>query len=153
MKKTFFAEIKWGICDGNPNLDDLPEDFKKAKKELERKSSDSFQLLAPFLRCVFVRSNLIYDISDLIIEKGDEFEAVKVTILGVDFDQGNLPAVRAAAKFIIDCDKHLTKPIFDEWQEENEMLDSAISFQWALPEEINFDLSLSNHKGLSFYLE
>jgi hypothetical protein len=140
----FLATIKWGSCDVDPDTAELPKVFEEAKA----KPLKNFKEISKYLRCTFVPSNLSGDVSE-ILDIADEVDAEKVEITAIDTSSSGLPIVKAVAFFEIPLQDGIDKAGIEEWQDANEMLDLAISFQWD-GIETDEDLSLTNYDELSF---
>lgn len=140
----FVATIKWGSADAELEGLELPAEFSAAKTGGE----EALQSLSQYLRCTFVPSNIFSDFGE-ILDIDDEIEADRVEITATDFSESDLPTIKAVAIFNLDLQDGVDQAAIDAWQEENEYLDSAISFQWD-GLDTDEDLSLTNYDELSF---
>jgi hypothetical protein len=150
MPVTMIANIKWGLADEPP--ESLPEAFAEARSLWEKKDPRTYAIVERFLECYFLPGEVMGDVTELFaVDPSDELRAERVEVFGVDFSAGPLPSVRATASFVLEPkDPALTQERLDAWQDENDFLDSAISFQWALDDYAN---PLSTHRGLSFLID
>lgn len=151
--ETFEAWIKWGYSNDDVEEDHLPPEFREAKRLWqEERIEEAGSLIAPFIRCVFISSNLNGEVTE-ILDVPDEVEATEVSVYGLDFSETNLPKVKASAKFVLQVTTPLTQERLNEWQEENDMLDNGVSFEWSI-EGVDEDLDLCswNHSGLGMQL-
>jgi len=150
-KMTFLAKIKWGECCESIDLEELPTDFLEAKKLWEGKDEKCYEILKKYIKCYFVSDNLMGDITD-ILDIDDDLESENISIFSVDFDSTCLPKISATASFEIPVEKIFSQAELDEWQEDNDYLDSAVSFEWCFDEIELEDAVLSEHEGLSFHV-
>jgi hypothetical protein len=152
-KRKFVAEIEWGYSNDDIDDDRLHPDLKEAKRLWKKKDKAAFPLIAKHIRCVFLPDSVSGDIAE-ILEVDDEIVSREISLTGADFSDGNLPKVKATAEFMIPVVEGVGQDEVDEWQDSNDMLDNAISFEWDFPEldEEDLDLASWNHEGLSFAL-
>ena len=152
---TLEAEIKWGFSNDDVEFESLPADFVEAKSLWETRKPESLQkvcdLIAPFIKCVFIAGNCDGDLSELFDQNLDEIEADSITVHGVDFSDSNLPKVRASARFSgIRARSLLDNQKLQTWQDENGYLDNGVSFEWQIDGlDDDLDLYSWNHSGLS----
>ena len=152
------AAIKWGYCNDDVDTKLLPAAFNEARKLWATKHQDNlekaFELISPFIACVFVEGNTDGDLTELFDQNMDEIEASRVVVYGLDFSESNLPKVMASARFLhVSTNGVLDKDRLEEWQEENSFLDSCISFEWRIDGlDDDLDLRSWNHSGLSLSL-
>ena len=106
--------------------------------------------MSEFLRCSFTAENLFGDLEELFIID-DDIYAEKVAIEAIDYSGDSLPTVKAIASFSMDSNGKISAKKVDAWQEENEMLDSGVTFYWEIPDVDFDDSSLSTHEGLGFH--
>jgi hypothetical protein len=153
----FTAIIRWGTSNDNTdNSDTLPEAFSKAKLAFDRgDQEEASRLLSPYIRCQFIASNLFADTSELLgVEEDEEVDAEAVFITAVNFSEGCIPSVKASAKFQFRTERELDEAEVTAWEEENESLDNAISFSWAIDNlDDSLDQTISEHEGLSFHVD
>ncbi len=149
----FEAKIKSASADNDFEAEELPVEFAQAKELWKAKDPKCFELLLGFIKCYFVKDNLSGDLDELFVlsEDEDSIEANELVFTSVDFSETNIPTFSAAAYFDFSVKKGVTKEVIDEWQDENDFLDSAISFEWQIP-DLNVDEAITcwNHDGLSF---
>jgi hypothetical protein len=144
---NFVSTIKWGDADETIDIDDLPPEFAQAKALWSQKSDQSFRLLEKFLRCVFVPSNLMGDLSE-ILDISDDVDASSVNITGLEFSENGLPSVRASANFVLMSTPQFSKEKLSTWEDDNDRLDNAVSWQWCVSED--GDLVITSHQGVTF---
>ena len=153
-KAKFLATIKAGSCPTETPISELPEVFHKAKAAWDSKNAanltKSCAALSEFLRCSFTAENLFGDLEELFIID-DDIYAEKVAIEAIDYSGDSLPTVKAIASFSMDSNGKISAKKVDDWQEENEMLDSGVTFYWEIPDVDFDDSSLSTHEGLGFH--
>lgn len=117
-KVRFTAKIEWGKCDSDVSPSELPGEFTEAKKLWESKDPANLQnaasLLAGFLRCTFIPSNLFADVDDILVID-DDVNADKVEITGLDFSSSSLPSVKAVSEFSFEANGELSQDKLDAW--------------------------------------
>ena len=155
---NFEAAIKWGYCNDDVDTKLLPAAFNEAKKLWATKHQDNlekaFELISPFIACVFLEGNADGELTELFAQNIDEIEANSVVVYGLDFSESNLPKVKASARFLhVSTNGVLDKDRLEEWQEENSFLDNCVSFEWRIDGlDDDLDLRSWNHSGLSLLL-
>ena len=151
---TFEAAIEWGAATADFSFDELPDEFAQAK-ELQKQGDDScLDILLPFISCVFIPTNLFGDVEevfDLSEQDDEEIAADTISISGLDFADSNIPKIKASAFFNMKMNPEFDIDCLDEWQDENDMFDNAVSFEWDI-ETIDEDADVRSlsHEGLSF---
>jgi predicted DNA-binding WGR domain protein len=159
-ERIFYGNMNWFEIDEQPkNFDVLPDAFKAAYdlwKKAKKSNNEITELLSPFICAKFIPSNIVGWEELFIQSDGEEFQeydAIKIKLVGVDFSTKPIPSCRAEAWFKIPITKNFSKLSSDdleEWQENNDYFYSAISFGWEIPEipELeDLDLWYSNHSG------
>ena len=151
----FRAQTKSAFCASEPCMSELPDAFQAAKSAWESKDKSGIKkackALSEYLRCSFTPDNISGDLEDL-FELDDDVFSDSVVIEAYDYSGPSLPRVTAIATLEIPTNGKLSSKKLDTWQEENEMLDSAVSFYWEFPDLELDDSSLSNHEGLGLVL-
>ena len=153
---TFEAAIEWGAATADFSFDELPEEFAQAK-ELQKQGDDScLDILLPFISCVFMPTNLFGDVEevfDLSEQDDEEIAADTISISGLDFADSNIPKIKASAFFSMKINPEFDIDRLDEWQDENDMFDNAVSFEWDI-ETIDEDADVRSlsHEGLAFFV-
>lgn len=156
MKKeqAFEAQIEWGSATQSFTFDELPDEFKKAKELQERGDDACLALLQPFLGCYFMPTNLFGDaeeVFDLSEQEDEEIPAGRIVISGLDFTASCIPKIKASAFFDLKLNSDVSVDDLDEWQEENDMFDNAVSFEWEIDTiDEDADVKSLSHEGLSF---
>lgn len=152
----FTAHIDWGTStDNTDDFDKLPPEFSKAKTAFDAGNmKEACDLLTPFISCQFIASNLYGDINSLLgIDEDDEINATSVRIDQLDFSTGSIPSIKATAVFEFITENCIDETGVEAWEEENESLDNALSFSWAIDDlDDELDQSISEHEGLGFSL-
>ena len=150
-EETFEANIKWGVANDDIDPEQLPSEFVEAKSLWEAKDERAFVLVSKFIRCVFIPDNIFGDISE-ILDLDDEVEAETIVVTGLDFSKSNLPRVCAYAHLKLSVVDGFGQSEIEEWQDDNDMLDVCISFEWNLPDLSDDDLDIYSwdHEGLGF---
>lgn len=78
----------------------------------------------------FLGSNCDGDLSELFESDMEELEATSVLVYGVDFNDSNLPKVKASAVVEnVNTKGKLNERRLDKWQDESGYLDTCISFE------------------------
>ncbi len=152
----FEAKIKLASADSDFEIDELPIDFTQAKILWANKDPKCFDLLHNYIKCYFIKDNISGDVDELfsISEDDEMIEANELIITNVDFTDSNLPTFSATAHFDFKVKKGVTKEVIDEWEDENDMLDNAISFEWVIADLGEEEgLACRNHEGLGFNIE
>ena len=175
----FDAWIKWGCCDQVIPQELLPREFIEAKRiwEWGRQEDEALDklaeslpsqqvaerrtarlkqldvacnLVASFVTCSFNTENLDADVS-AILQVPEQTNAQNVDVFGLDFSSGELPAIRANARFQFRPARTLSTKIITEWEERNGvLLVSGISFSWNIPEVDDWLLMLEESAGMDF---
>jgi hypothetical protein len=149
--KLFEANIKWGNANDDFSFDELPQEFLKAKELQASGNDECLSILLPFLTCLFLPENIFGDIEDVFELDEDEITCNKLLITALDFSQTNIPKVKATAYFELNLNSDFDFDELDEWQDENDMLDNGISFEWEIPTiDEDADVRSLGHEGLSF---
>lgn len=155
---SFTADIKWGYCNDDVDINLLPSDFMQAKKLWSTKTTEdlakAFELMKPYITCLFIDGGCNGDLSEIFSQNMDEIVGNNVTVYGLDFGESNLPKVRAFSRFEnIKTNGHLNVDRLDAWQDENGYLDNCVSFEWRIDGlDEDLDLCSWNHSGLSLLI-
>lgn len=153
-KQEFTAYIKWGYSDDDLEEAQLPSEFIRAKKVWESNGNmdEACDSLSKFLVCCFVPDNIFADLKE-IIQLEDDCRAELVQVISADFSLGNLPRVKAEARFRLPVKVELTPEELRKWEEGNDMLDSGVVFEWRIPGlDDDVFLLLTNHSDHGFVL-
>jgi Double zinc ribbon len=155
MVRGFYGNMKWwDPVDQPASIQDLPEEFKQAKKLWDRDASGNFdkmvQLLEPYIGARFIASN-ISDWEELFIE-GGEIEASVVKLVGLSFEGGSLiPTCQSEARFKVRVKSKINEVNLDEWQDEHSLFTDALIFYWNIPQPRQgdwLDFGVGNHSGV-----
>jgi len=145
--------IKWGQSADDVDAEDLPKAFSEAKKLWKkRKRGEAGQIIAPFLKCLFIPTNVDGDLTEL-LKKPEYVEVADIQIDGVDFAHSNLPQFCASATLTLPAKEKITKGLIEQWENANDMLHSGVSFKWHIDGvDEDLDLYCENHQGLGMSL-
>jgi hypothetical protein len=156
---VFYGNMKWFQVDQPESFAHLPAEFKLASDLLEGDGKNalnkSIDLLSPFVIARFLPSNIsgweeIFE--DPTGEGFPEFDAVSVRLVGIDFAKDlRIPLVKAEALFRVPVTpKFNSIKSWDEWQDDNDYLYSAVVFGWnveKIPETEGLDFMCSDNQG------
>jgi len=165
---TFQAYIKHSSCDDAPLTKQESLFFTSACEQVmqSRKAlkSSGIKALSERLCFSFIPSNLMGELTELLIDDySDDIEG-KVIINRVSFDQEtsipvtnlNMLGIHATAEFELLSEKSLTEADLEAWEDANEdHLDNGCSFFWSLadaPGQEDTSPELSNYSGMSLTL-
>lgn len=145
--------IKWGYSTDDVGVEDLPKVFSDAKKLWKKKKiNEAGQLIAPFLKCIFIPSNVDGDLTKL-LRKPEYVEVADLQVDSVDFAHSNLPKFCASATLTLPAKEKITKKFVEQWENANDMLHSGVSFKWDIRGvDEDLDLYCENHQGLGMSL-
>jgi predicted DNA-binding WGR domain protein len=158
--RIFYGNMNCFEIDEQPkNFNILPDAFKAAYdlwKKTKKSNNEITELLSPFICAKFIPLNIV-GWEELFIQSNEEefqeYDAIKIKLVGVDFSTKPIPSCRAEAWFKIPTTKNFSKLSFEdleEWQENNDYFYSAISFGWeipGIPDLEDLDLWYSKHSG------
>jgi hypothetical protein len=115
---------------------------------------EACDLITHFVRCQFIASNLFGDTNDLLgIDEYEEINASSIRIDQINFSSGCIPSIKATAIFEFKTENHIKEGDVEAWEEQNESLDNAVCFSWAIANlDDDLDQSISEHEGLGFHL-
>lgn len=148
----FTARIKRGSVDAPNGSFLIPSSFGLLQDLLSNKTSHPYIQLEKSLTCLFIPDNLIGDIPDFLLID-DEVCASSVFIERVFIaNDQDLPFITASAEFIFPTTHKITQTELNAWEENNEFLDNAISFEWLLkPKDVALISNvLTEYDELSF---
>jgi hypothetical protein len=132
VKTTFIARIKRGAVDEPNGSFIIPASFGVLQDILSYNKSHPYFQLEKSLTSLFIPGNLSDKVPEFLLID-DEFNANLVSIENIILIEGeDLPIITATAEFILPTTHVITQEELDQWQEENELLDNAISFEWLL---------------------
>jgi len=95
----------------------------------------------------------VEEVFDLSEQDDEEIAADTISISGLDFADSNIPKIKASAFFNMKMNPEFDIDRLDEWQDENDMFDNAVSFEWDI-ETIDEDADVRSlsHEGLAFFV-
>lgn len=154
INREIYASVKWVDPVDQPiGFDDLPVDFLKAKRLLEKSGDYEIgkvnQLLKKYVGAEFVypcveRNGEIQLQTHILSET--PVSAYDVNLVGVDFSFGPLPRAKIEAYFLVpvDLDASTKGPFKKD-------LTEAVSVFWKIPRSIgikDLDFSMGDHQGI-----
>ena len=152
---TFEASINWAVSNEGFELNALPPEFSQAKALFELKDERCFEVIASFINCYFIPSNIFGDIEEVFSfdNVDDEIPADNLSVFSLDFSEHNLPRFSAKAIFKLEVNSDFDLTDLDDWQDDNDMLDNGVSFEWEIDSiDEDADVKSLSHEGLEFVL-
>lgn len=150
-EKSIYTTVDWFTAAESPDVSDWPENLKSAKQLWEenggRSTPEICSLINSFIVCNFLAENMSGWDEFFASENFGEFEAEKVTVVGVEFSDESLPLIRAEAWINVQLKEDVTDDALDEWCEAEWGLVSGIMWSWNLPNEDDLDLSMEENTG------
>jgi hypothetical protein len=137
IKTIFIARIKRGAVDEPIGSFIIPASFGALQDFLSNNKSSQYPQLEKSLACLFLPDNLSDDVPEFLLID-DEINSNRINIENIILNkEADLPIITATAEFILPTTHVVTQEELDQWQEENEFLDNAISFEWLLEPKSN----------------
>ena len=158
MKQAeIFGSMRWwDVADQVDSIDDLPSEFREAKKLWDEDADGNWEeiigLLQPFIEGTFVCEG-IPDYENIFeFEEGSwpEFSSNKTELVGVDFTASSpLPRVKTQARFLVNFKDDINPDELEATlEEEGESLSYCVSFRWVLEDlSDDFDLTYGDNQG------
>jgi hypothetical protein len=150
------ANIDWfSTVDDVDDISDLPNIFEKLSNSNEL-SEDDISLANSFLKCRFVSDNF-FDWEEFIDDSTEgEFESDETKLVGLNFENGNVPSARAECVLRIKLKDGVSVDAFEEWIEDSgSLLSDGIIFYWDFSEKeelSDLDFTQEEHLGLEAFV-
>ena len=147
-----YATVTWGEVDSDVEVENLPDAIVKAKKlyseDADNNIAQMCELIQPFVTSQLIAENFdewqeYFDDSDF-----GEFDARKVNVVGVNFGESTLPAIKAESWIDVRLKDGKMKEDVEAWLEESgDTLDLGVIFGWDFGEDSDEDLTMAEHRG------
>jgi hypothetical protein len=161
----YYAEIygsmEWFDIAEEPEIEDLPENFKKALDIKGSSAQKIIDLLKPYIASWFVPF-AINNYEDLFLEEGlSETPALLINVVGMEYTSNSIiPLVKCEAQYIVEVTEffndEFNKDALQDWQERNGSIYDGLSFYWNIERNENtedLDFTYGSHNGLDFTIK